>query len=121
MHCVRGDTNTQSFLTNKNNLLLKYFFTMQIISTLSYAMPLTNGTVLAAAYEVGAPQPLVTDSGTVENLPEPQINTLYLVDARVFELTERSDFVMFAHTLTQRNTIIAQGGYVTRNGDIVPF
>jgi hypothetical protein len=95
---------------------------MKILSTLGFATQLTNGTVLAAA-EKGTPQPVVTDSG-VGNLPSPQDGTLYLVNARVFGATDRSDIVMFAHTLTQRDAlglVTAQGGYVTKNGEVVPF
>jgi len=44
---------------------------MKILSTLGFATQLTNGTVLAAA-EKGTPQPVVTDSGSVENLPAPK-------------------------------------------------
>jgi hypothetical protein len=47
-----------------------------------------------------------------------------LVNARVFAATDRIDIVMFAHTLTQRDAnglVTAQGGYITKNGDIVPF
>jgi hypothetical protein len=96
---------------------------MKILSTLGFATQLTNGTVLAAA-EKGTPQPVVTDSGSVGNLPSPQDGTLYLVNARVFGATDRSDIVMFAHTLTQRDAnglVTAQGGYVTKNGEVVPF
>jgi len=96
---------------------------MKILSTLGFATQLTNGTVLAAA-EKGTPQPVVTDSGSVENLPAPQNSTLYLVNARVFAATDRIDIVMFAHTLTQRDAnglVTAQGGYVTKNGEVLPF
>lgn len=95
---------------------------MKIVSTLGFATLLTNGTVLAAA-EKDMPQPVVT-GGSVENLPAPQNGTLYLVNARVFGATDRSDIVMFAHTLTKRDAnglVTAQGGYVTKNGEVVPF
>ena len=96
---------------------------MNILSTLGFAAPLTNGTILAAA-QSGTPQPIVAADGTLTGLPNPQQDTLFLVNARVFGATDRPDFVMFAPQLTVRNVeglVTAQGGYITRSGEVVPF
>lgn len=63
-------------------------------------------------------------NGIAINLPNPTSGVLWLVNAMVFAVTDRPDFVMFAPELTVRDEsskAIAQGGYVKRNGEIVKF
>lgn len=67
--------------------------------------------------------PTVTN-GVAENLPPVTPGTFWLVNGVVFGATDRPDFVMFAPALTVRDAdgkAVAQGGYITRNGEIVQF
>jgi hypothetical protein len=57
-------------------------------------------------------------------LPEPQEGVLFLVNARVFGASNRTDLVQFDAAQTVRNadgTASAQGGFIRRDGTTSPF
>lgn len=93
---------------------------MKIISTLGFDAQTTNGILPKTTN----PQPIVTNDGTVANLPAPIEGVLFLVNARVFSASDRQDLVMFDAAQTQRNSeglATAQGGYVMRDGSTHTF
>lgn len=98
---------------------------MKILSTLGFDVQIKKAdgshSVLPKNTIPTAP---AVQNGIATNLPMPKNNVLWVVNAMVFAVTDRPDFVMFAPELTVRdenNKAIAQGGYVKRNGEIVKF
>lgn len=94
---------------------------MRIISTLGFAAATPVGQIPASVFTVS---PSVSPEGTVTGLPEPQSEVLFLVNARVFGASDRTDLVQFDAAQTLRNpdnTALAQGGFIRRDGTTSPF
>lgn len=94
---------------------------MEIIkSTLGFAAQIQkNGEIETLAASVLPNAPTVTAEGDVQNEPPAEGGVLWLVNARVFGASERHDFVQFDPSKTVRDEAglaIAQGGYLTRDG-----
>ena len=93
---------------------------MNIISTLGFDAQTTNGILPKSTL----PAPNVTADGKLQNAPAPQKGVLFLVNARVFGASDRTDFVMFDAGQTIRNSeglATAQGGYIARDGSTHSF
>jgi hypothetical protein len=94
---------------------------MRIVSTLGFAVATPVGQIPTSQLSVA---PTVAPDGTVTGLPEPQDGVLFLVNARVFGASERTDLVQFDAVQTVRNddgTASAQGGFIRRDGTTAPF
>jgi hypothetical protein len=89
---------------------------MKIKSTLVFAVTTTNGIIEKTDLAV---QPTVNQDGTLTNMPEQEVGVLWLVNARVFGVSDRNDIVMFDNSQTIRDDnglAVSQGGYIKRDG-----
>lgn len=94
---------------------------MEIISTIGFDTQTTNGVIQKTTLAIA---PTVTSDGVIQNAPQPQNGVLWLVNARVFGASDRTDFVMFDNAQTVRNSeglAIKQGGYIMRDGSTHSF
>ena len=84
--------------------------------------PVTTPTGVIAPSELSVNPSLV--DGKVINQPEPQEGVLWLVNALIFNNSERHDFVMFDPEKTVRDSdgrVVAQGGFLTKSGESFDF
>ena len=94
---------------------------MRIVSTLGFTPKTPVGQIPASTFAVA---PSVAPDGTVSGLPEPQDGVLFLVNARVFGASDRTDLVQFDNTKTVKNpdgTAGAQVAFLRKDGSSHPF
>jgi hypothetical protein len=100
-------------------------FPMTVKSTLGFdAQILQNGAIASLPKTTLSLHPSVTDGEIVQNEPPIENGVLWLVNARVFSASNRTDIVMFDPAKTVRDDAgkaIAQAGYIDKSGKSYDF
>lgn len=87
---------------------------MKIKSTFKFPINCTSGKTIERTTLTSTP--IVVD-GVASNLPPVEKGTTWLVNAVVFNSTDRKDFIMFdpEKTIRDENGATTQGGWLGRN------
>ena len=93
---------------------------IKIINALTIAPNIAFDSESGIQLEKNLPSPVVAADGSVTGLPTPQSGKVFLVNARVFDATDREDFIKFHDLQAERDPktgyVIRQQAFIARDG-----